>query len=233
MGDSAGQSPNAPTDPPVSKGVTRCDPRVSAGTAMPAARAASTPGRESSTTRQRAGSAPIAWAAWRKRSGAGLPRSTSEAVNTRRLKRSSPVTASERAARGGEEDVAMQAGTASAARKASAPAVGRSSRSKRPSSRRRYSASKPSGSWTPKASRMLRATVGKERPRKWRATWAASKTTPASPASSTSTAAEMTSLSTRTPSQSRIRRSGLAGTGPGAERASPAIPPARAARHPR
>ena len=43
---------------------------------LPAARAAAMPGAASSTTTQAAGSARIARAAWRNRSGAGLPRAT-------------------------------------------------------------------------------------------------------------------------------------------------------------
>ena len=49
---------------------------------MPAAFAAAIPGTESSTTRQVPGSAPRRAAARRNRSGAGLPRATSEALQT-------------------------------------------------------------------------------------------------------------------------------------------------------
>ena len=48
---------------------------------IPAARAASIPSGVSSTTAQSLGATPIAFAACRKRSGAGFPRSTSAALN--------------------------------------------------------------------------------------------------------------------------------------------------------
>jgi hypothetical protein len=58
---------------------------------MPAASPASTPAGESSTTAHDAGSQPMLAAAWRKRSGAGLPCSTSVALKIR----PSPVRADE------------------------------------------------------------------------------------------------------------------------------------------
>jgi hypothetical protein len=59
---------------------------------MPAARAAWTPYRLSSTTTQDSGGTPMRAAACRNRSGAGLPRATSVALKIRPAKRSySPV----------------------------------------------------------------------------------------------------------------------------------------------
>src|SRR5690606_13631672 len=58
-------------------------PPVKRQTCIPAARAASIPVRLSSITSVRAGSAPIRAAACRNRSGAGLPRATWLAVNSR------------------------------------------------------------------------------------------------------------------------------------------------------
>ena len=59
---------------------------------MPACRAASMPAGLSSTTMQSCGRTPIPFAAWRNRSGAGLPRATSVALKIRPSNRSrSPV----------------------------------------------------------------------------------------------------------------------------------------------
>ncbi len=63
-------------------------PPAKASTRMPAARAACTPERLSSTTTQPAGSVAIRSAACRKRSGAGLPLATSSALKIRPSKRS-------------------------------------------------------------------------------------------------------------------------------------------------
>src|SRR5690606_7444991 len=108
------------------------EPPVKAKTRMPARLAASMPAVLSSMTSEAAGDAPMALAACRKRSGAGLPFLTMLALYMYGSSLSRrPVTASERRMRSGWLEEATQRGTVSASMASATPEMGLSSLRKR------------------------------------------------------------------------------------------------------
>ena len=117
---------------------------------MPAARAAVTPGTLSSMTRQASGTAPMVAAAWRKRSGAGLPRATMVEEKMRPSKSGSrPVSPREWRRRTGSLLDATQDGRSRAVTASATPAMARSSASKARSVSSFTASTKPSGATTP------------------------------------------------------------------------------------
>src|SRR5271170_5762660 len=178
-------------------------------TGMPAATAAATPMTLSSTTVQSAGCAPSCCAANRKRSGAGLPEATCMALNTcGSKKRNSPVSARRSRTRPRWPFEATQRAAVNAFSSVSTPGIGCSSRASAIAVCARIASKNPSGNARPY--RVSTAAVKESRflpkPRTKASLAVAGRS--AAVRHSARMRAKMTSLSTRTPSQSKMTRFG-------------------------
>jgi hypothetical protein len=164
----------------------------------------------------RLGTVPSFSAAKRKRSGAGLPRATCEALKTCGSNNgNSPVTESAWRTRSRWLFEATQRGPGTAVRSSAMPGIGISSRSKAMSIRARIVSKKPSGRQRP--NRLCKAAVRVRPflpiPRTIASSIVVGKS--AAIRHSPRTRPKMISLSIRTPSQSKMTRGGTRGVSPG------------------